>query len=283
VSGHERRDAPGAKLHTLSARRVLRREPRGSSSPIIVDTEQGPYLVKLRGAAQGPAALVAEIIVGALADRLGLAVPSRAILQLAPETPTDDRNDELADLLARSTGDNLGFQYLEPARTLTPADLADVSADWASQVRWLDWLVLNPDRTARNPNILVVRSGYWLIDHGAALPFQHDWAAVTEHSPERPEPAGPHLFAEVASRVPGWDPILTSMLPREALIAAVDAVPASLLAPLIDPAATTARLTRRRAAYVAFLWKRLQRRHHFHGVAALAADPPGTEAHRDLP
>lgn len=281
MSGHERRNASGAKLHALSARRVLRREPRGSSSPIIVDTEQGPYLVKLRGAAQGPAALVAEIIVGALADRVGLAVPSRAIIHLAPETPTDDRNDELADLLVRSAGDNLGFQFLEPARVFAPADLADVSADWASQVRWLDWLVLNPDRTSQNPNILVVRSGYWLIDHGAALPFQHDWGAVTEHSPERPEPIGPHLFAGVATRLLGWDPILTSMLPREGLIAAVDAVPDSLLTRLIDPAATSARLARRRAAYVAFLWKRLQRPHHFRDLAAPAEDARGSEAHHD--
>jgi hypothetical protein len=146
---------------------------------------------------------------------------------------------------------------------LAPADLARVTPDWASQVRWLDWLVLNPDRTPENPNILVTGTQCWLIDHGAALPFQHDWAAVTEQMPQRHELSRAHLFDAAATRLQEWDPLLTSLLTRERLTEAVAAVPDSFLAPLVGPSPASIGVTRRRAAYVAFLWKRLQGEHHF--------------------
>ncbi len=228
----------------------------------MVATEEGPFLLKLRGAAQGPAALVAEVIVGALADRLGLPVPERAMVQLNLETPTDDQNDELADLLRASVGESLGFRYLERARPFRSSDLAEISVDWASQVRWLDWLVLNPDRTAANPNILVEGKQFWLIDHGAALFFHHDWTGVTEQMPQRQEVASPHLFHTRAGRLVDWDPILTSMIDRRHLVDAVELVPESFLEPLIG-AGGSDRISRRRAAYVAFLWKRLRGEHRF--------------------
>lgn len=224
----------------------------------MIETDAGQLLVKLRGAAQGPGSLVAEVIVGELADHLGLAVPARRVVTLATGTPTEDRNDELADLLAASVGENLGFQFLERTRAFEPADVARVSPEWASQVRWLDWLVLNPDRTPANPNILVQGSRFWLIDHGAALSFQHDWKAVTEQMPTRVEHALPHLFDGVATELRDWDPVLTSLLTRDRLTSAVASVPESFLLPLLEPAASGERLSRRREAYVAFLWKRLQ-------------------------
>jgi hypothetical protein len=224
----------------------------------VVETAEGHYLLKLRGAAQGTSALVAEVIVGALADVLGLPVPERRIVALAPSVPADDANDELADLLAASHGENLGFRYLETARAFRPADLERVSTDFASQVRWLDWLTLNPDRTPANPNLLVDGRRFWLIDHGAALPFHHDWAAVTEQTPLRREAPHEHLFEAAATRLVEWDPLLASLLTRERLTDAVAEVPASFLEPLLAPGSPADALARRRAAYVAFLWKRLR-------------------------
>ena len=224
----------------------------------MVDTEVGPYLVKLRGAAQGTGTLVAEVIVGAIADWLGLPVPPRRVIRLLPDHPTDDRNDELADLLRASVGENLGFTYLDGARVLVPGEVDRLDPDFAAQVRWLDWLVQNPDRGPENPNILVQGRGFWLIDHGAALPFQHDWGAVREQSPHRPAPPLPHLLDGHAPRLAAWDPLLTALLTREAIIAAVEDVPASFLVPLLPAGAGAEPLRRRRAAYVAFLWKRLR-------------------------
>ena len=214
--------------------------------------------MKLRGAAQGSLALIAEVIVGGLADHLGLPVPARRVLFLSADPPTDDHNDELADLLARSVGENLGFRLLERARDPRPEEIASAPIDFASQVRWLDWLTLNPDRTPANPNLLREGAHWWLIDHGAALPFQHDWSAVTEQSPGRAGPPIPHLLDQRASRLAAWDPLLTSLLSREDLSAILALVPDSFLQPTVPDPQSRGQLDRRRAAYVAFLWKRLQ-------------------------
>jgi hypothetical protein len=225
---------------------------------VVVETTAGEQVVKLRGAAQGTASLVAEVLVAAIADRLHLPVPPHRLITLSPDTPTDDRNDELADLLGASIGENLGFRFLPAARPLQAGDLSRVPRDFAAQVRWLDWLVLNPDRRPENPNILVDGPRFWLIDHGAALPFHHDWSAVTEATPLRRELTSPHLFSARANDLPAWDPLLTALLTRESLAGAVAEVPDSFLQPLLPPGSTMAMLQRRRAAYQAFLWKRLQ-------------------------
>ncbi len=225
---------------------------------MVVETTAGEQVVKLRGAAQGTASLVAEVLVAAIADRLHLPVPPRRLIALSPETPTDDHNDELADLLRASIGENLGFHFFPAARPLQAGDLSRVPRDFASQVRWLDWLVLNPDRRPENPNILVDGPRFWLIDHGAALPFHHEWSSVTEATPLRRELTFSHAFSTLASDLVAWDPLLTALLTRESLAGAIAEVPDSFLQPLLPPGSARAMLQRRRAAYVAFLWKRLQ-------------------------
>ena len=265
-------------LPALPALRILRRDRRGSSAPVVVETADGAHLVKLRGAAQGTGSLVSEVIVAGLADALGLPVPPRRIIALAPDTPTDDRNDELADLLDASVGENLGFRYLPAARHFHLGELDRVGADFAAQVRWLDWLVQNPDRTPSNPNILVDGPRFWLIDHGAALRFQHDWPAVTERTPHQDDTGRPHLFDGLADRIRDWDPLLTAAISRSILEDAVDQVPESFLQPLLPTDATPEMLRRRRAAYVAYLRKRLDGPRPFHAPPASGAvgRPPVT-------
>jgi hypothetical protein len=248
---------------SLPALHILSADRRGSSLPVLATTSEGPYFVKLRGAAQGTAALVAEALVAAIAERLDLPVPRQRLVSIAAEIPSDDKNAELADLLRASIGENLGFQYLEGARPLRTDEVAEIDADFASRVVWLDWLVLNPDRSRKNPNILVHGGKHWLIDHGAALPFHHDWASVTEDSANRAPFAVPHALESRASRLAEWDGPLTAALTREVLEEIVSAVPASFLRPLLPRSAPTVTLERRRAAYAAFLWKRLRGPRHF--------------------
>lgn len=242
---------------------MLRRDIRGSSSPVVVETGAGQYFVKLRGAAQGTAALVAEVLVAELADRIGLPVPERRVVRFGPDLPSDDRNDELADLLDASRGENLGFRFLPEARPFVQNDLALATADFAAQVRWLDWLVLNPDRSPANPNLMVEGRRLWLIDHGAALPFHHDWAAVTEATPLRPPLAVPHVLASVVAGLAEWDELLAATVTRDALADSVAAIPDSFLLPLLPTGAGRVELGQRRSAYLDFLWHRLTGPHNF--------------------
>ncbi len=150
---------------------------------MLIDTDAGVFHTKLRGAAQAPASLVAEIIVGALADALGLSVPARVLIDIPSDVPVDDPHQELGELLHRSVGRNLGFQYMSDVRSFHPIDAPRVDLELASKIVWLDGLVQNPDRTVKNPNLLWSQAALWLIDHGASLGFQHDWPRVTEQSP----------------------------------------------------------------------------------------------------
>jgi hypothetical protein len=226
----------------------------GSSLPVVVETEAGRFVTKLRGAAQGSSALAAEVIVAELAELLGLPVPERALIELSQPIRSDDRNDELAFLLAASVGHNLGFRWLEGASVLDPAHAERVDDELAVRVLWLDALVMNLDRSAQNPNILMSKGQPWLIDHGASLTFQYDWARVTEDSPREPTEHRAHLFGARWELLHQWDARLAGVLTRPALTRVLEQVPDAFL----DQRPREWSPARARAAYVAFLWKRLR-------------------------
>lgn len=221
---------------------------------MVVETDAGRFVAKLRGAAQGPSALVAEVVVAALAERLGLPVPERVMVELEANVATNDRNDELADLLAASVGLNLGLRWVDGASVLRPDEAARIDDEFAVRVLWLDGLVLNLDRTPSNTNVLLSRGQPWLIDHGAALGFQYDWARVSEQSPRAPFDLDAHLFGARRARLALYDEALARVLSREVLAEVLVEVPDSFLAD--RPAEWSP--ARARAAYVAFLWKRLR-------------------------
>ena len=241
------------------ALRVVSAQRCGSSRPIVIETEAGYFLTKLRGAAQGTAALVAEMIVGALAEALGLWIPSQALILIDAFLKNDNHEDELLDLLAASRGINLGFQYLERARDLRPTEIETVGQDSACQVLWLDALVMNCDRTLHNPNLMVCQDKLWVIDHGAALPFQYNWSSVTENTPRSLNYAiNRHLFWAKTTNLEFWDRDLTTKLSRTVIQNAVAQIPDCFLLPLCHPGASAEQIERRRQAYAAFLWKRLK-------------------------
>ncbi len=263
-------------MNVLTAQRITSAGRRGSSRPLIVDTTDGPRLVKLRGAAQGTAPLVAEIIVGALADALGLAVPARSLVELPAEIETADWDDELDDLLEASVGLNLGFDFLQGAGEFAPADVERVARETRAQILWLDRLATNPDRTARNANLLWWRNQLWLIDHGAALGFHYAWSRASESMPREPGwmPEA-HLFeASVSSdELRRVDAELAPKLTRDVLAASVAEIPDSFLDPLVERGSTE----RRRSAYTAFLWKRLRAPRAFLASRELPPDRPRGE------
>jgi hypothetical protein len=163
-----------------SATRYVQPLREGGSLPAVVDTEDGGlFVVKFRGAGQGAKALIAELIVGRLAQAIGLPVPALAIVELSDAFGRSEPDPEIQDILRGSHGANVGLRYLDGAFNFDAAAAGEViSSDLATRLVWFDALVTNVDRTARNPNLLVWRRRPWLIDHGGALYAHHDWAAV---------------------------------------------------------------------------------------------------------
>ena len=265
-------------MQVVEAQRVLSADHRGSSWPALIETSDGLRFTKFRGAGQGTGPLVAEIIVGDIAELLGLNVPARSLVRIPAGIPSVDPDGELAALIKASEGVNLGFTYLDGARAMTESEIAEISDDDAAAILWLDALVLNPDRTARNPNLLRWRDQMWLIDHGAALGFQYVWDSVTEETPRRPFTVWePHVFRDRAAEIAEWDELFASRLTRETIEAIVATVPDSFLEPLVTASdrGVSDALSRRRAAYVAFLWKRLKAPRSF-----TVTDAPGADERR---
>lgn len=241
-------------LARVSASHVLARIRRGaSSSPVVVETPSGRFVVKLRGAGHGTLALVSELVVAALAERLGVPVPERVLLALSPDFRSDDKNDELFDLLTRSVGLNVGFRLLDGAREPRPEELERLHDEFAARVLWLDGLTQNPDRTRANPNLLLWKLRPWLIDHGSALPFHYDWRSVTESSPREAMSYRNHVFETRTALLPRFDATLARLVNEHTLSDALADVPDELLA-----ATNTEPTARVRAAYHAYLWKRLK-------------------------
>jgi hypothetical protein len=157
----------------------------GGSLPAVVDTDAGSYVVKFRGAGQGVRALIAELLAAGLALRLGLPIPSPAIVRLDEGFGRGEPDPEIQDILRASVGDNFGLGYLTGAVGFDPAADADLAREVAADIVWFDALVSNVDRTARNTNLLVWRRRVWMIDHGATLYFHHQWQGWEDkvHSP----------------------------------------------------------------------------------------------------
>ena len=178
-----------APLPTYTAHRYVQPLREGGSLPAIVDTDDGLYVVKFRGAGQGPRALVAELIVAGIARVIGLPTPDIAIVDVPPPFGVSEPDPEIQDLLRASHGTNVGLRYLDGAFNFALAAAQDVvTADFAARLVWLDAYVTNPDRTHRNTNLLVWQRRPWLIDHGAALYAHHDWESVDETRTRAPFP-----------------------------------------------------------------------------------------------
>ena len=168
----------------------------GGSLPAIVEADNlGTYVMKFRGAGQGPLALVAEIIAGELARRLGLRVPELVLAGLDPRIAVSEPDPEIQDLLRASEGMNLGVDFLPGSFGFEPLGWT-AEPEFASRVLWFDALVQNVDRTWRNPNLLVWHRNIWLIDHGAALYFHHNWPTA---DPKRPFDAAEHVLRDRAT------------------------------------------------------------------------------------
>ena len=147
----------------------------GGSLPAIAEADDGfLYVLKFKGAGQGSKALISELIGGEIARVIGLKVPEIVFANLDEAFGRTEPDEEIQDLLKASTGLNLALHYLSGAITFD-STVANISSKLASQIVWLDCLLMNVDRTVRNTNMLTWNKELWLIDHGAALYFHHSW------------------------------------------------------------------------------------------------------------
>jgi hypothetical protein len=249
------------RLPRHEAARYLTPLKEGGSLPAVVESASGElWVVKFRGAGQGPKALIAEVIVAGLAGALGLAVPDVAVVELDESFGRGERDPEIQDVLRASHGVNVALRYLDGAFNLDPRAVPEaVGADFATRLVWLDALVTNPDRTARNPNLMLWQGRTWLIDHGAALFDHHNWARVDEERTRRPfTQVADHLLLPWADDLAAADAALAAQLTDEVVRASVQAVPDELLMDSARPDPSVGSAEQARQRYVDYLGTRLR-------------------------
>ena len=197
----------------------------GGSLPAIVEADDGfLYVLKFRGAGQGVKALIAELIGGELARTLQFRIPEIVLAKIDPAFGRTEPDEEIQDLLRFSEGLNLGLHYLSGAITFD-AVVNHIDPITASKIVWLDCLLTNVDRTARNPNMLMWNKELWLIDHGASLYFHHSWNNWKEQS-ERPFiQVKDHVLLPWASELEKVDSTFRLILGEEVIHSIVSIVP----------------------------------------------------------
>jgi hypothetical protein len=244
-------------LRTITATRYVTPLREGGSLPAIVEADDdGLYVLKFRGAGQGPKALIAELIAGELGRALGLAVPEIVLVHLDAELARSEPDPEIQDLIRASVGLNLALDYLPGSVTFDPLAERPAGA-LASDIVWFDALIGNVDRTARNANLLVWHRALWLIDHGAALYFHHNWVDHLENSRRPFVMIKDHVLLPFADDLAAADARLAPRITRELLAGIVALIPDDWLADDPHFAGPDAK-QRQREAYVDFLVERLR-------------------------
>jgi len=243
------------EARTVTATRYVTPLREGGSLPAIVEADDdGMYVVKFRGAGQGPKALIAELVAGEIGRALGLPVPEIVFVQLDRALANAEPDEEIQDLLAASAGLNLGLDFLPGSLVFHPAAAPPVDPDLAALTVWFDAYAMNVDRTPRNPNILLWHKQPWLIDHGAALYFHHTWSDPEGRSRSPFPQIAEHILLPFAGPIPAVDEVAQSRLTPDLIAEIVALIPDDW----IDTGPAADRPVGTRQDYVDFLTRRLE-------------------------
>ncbi|MEU4269600.1 HipA family kinase [Streptomyces sp. NPDC026092] len=203
-------------LTEVTATRYVTPLREGGSLPGIVEADDlGTYVMKFTGAGQGRKTLVAEVVCGQLARRLGLRVPELVGIQLDPVIGLSEPDQEVQELLKASGGLNLGMDYLPGSLGFDPLAY-EVDSKEAGKVVWFDAVINNVDRSWRNPNMLVWHGDLWLIDHGATMIWHHNWPGA-QASAAKPYDASDHALAPFSPDIAAAAAELAPLVTRELL------------------------------------------------------------------
>lgn len=225
-------------LRTVRVTRYVTPLREGGSLPAIVEgDDEGLYVLKFRGAGQGPLALVAELISGEIGRALGLRVPELVFMELDEAIGRNEPDPEIRDLLMASVGLNLGMDFLPGATMFDPAAGDRTDSETASKAVWFDAFVTNVDRTARNANLLWWHKQLYFIDHGASLFFHHNWQHVDQMAIKPFYAIRDHILLPWADCILEVDTELRSKLTDQVLSRIVDTVPPEWLPPGGGPSA----------------------------------------------
>ena len=243
-----------APLRTATATRYVLPLREGGSLPAIVEADDlGMYVVKFRGAGQGERALVAELVAGEIGRALGLPIPEIILIEIDAALGRNEPDAEIRQLLKASVGLNLALDYLPGSTTFDPAARDTVSPAQASLAVWFDAFTQNVDRTPRNANLLVWHRQLYLIDHGAALYFHHNWQTMPQKIESPFADIAQHILLPWASEIKTAAAHAHARLSAEVFAQILEQVPTHWL----ETEANGLSAEEKRATYADFFARRL--------------------------
>ena len=213
------------EIRVVEVTRYITPLREGGSLPAVTEADDGfMYVLKFKGAGQGVKALIAELIGSELAKLLNLKTPEIVFAELDEAFGRTEPDEEIQDLLKASRGLNLGVHFLQGA-FIFDAVVNKIDALSSSKIVWLDCLIMNVDRTARNTNMLIWNKELWLIDHGASLYFQH---ALTNAAKKKKKPFAAikdHVLLPFATKLDEVNKEFSKLVTTESIEAIVDLIP----------------------------------------------------------
>ena len=237
-----------SELRQVGAIRYVTALREGGSLPGLIEgDDDGTWVVKFKGAGQGPGALVAEVLGGEIARRIGLPVPELVLVDVAPELGHAEPDPEIQELIEASPGLNLGMDFLPGALPFALSPDEELDPGLAADIVFFDALVTNIDRTPRNPNLLTWHGRTWLIDHGAAFYRQHGTVPLADTATAPTPVLREHVLLPVSGPLAEAGERLSGPV-RDAIAPALDLIPDEWLGE--DPAS-------RREDFRLFLERRL--------------------------
>jgi len=252
-------------VRTVTATRYVTPLREGGSLPAIIEADdEGMYVLKFRGAGQGPKALIAELVAGEIARASGLLVPEIVFVELDPDLARTEPDPEIQDLIRASAGLNLALDYL-PGSVMFDPVAEKLEVELASMIVWFDAFVTNVDRTPRNTNMLMWHRRLCLIDHGAALYLHHTWINYLERSRDAFAMIKDHVLPSTSQlSLREIDSKMTQRITSEIIAGIVELIPDAWLAAespgnnflFGSPA-------EHRNAYIEYLTRRLEPPHVF--------------------
>jgi len=225
----------------------------GGSLPAIVEADDdGLYVLKFRGAGQGIKALIAELLGGEIGRVLGFRVPEIVYVDLNIDLARTEPDPEIQELIRASGGINIALDYL-PGSIMFDSLIEQQTSKLASEIVWFDAFIANVDRTPRNANMLLWHKELWLIDHGAAFFYQHNWEKFLDNAANPFRQIKDHIMLLSADAIERANAELAEKLTPEILENIVNLIPDEWLENADEE----------RKVYLEFLTKRLQARGEF--------------------
>ena len=212
-------------LRTVRAMRYVTPLREGGSLPAIVEgDDDGLYVLKFRGAGQGVKALIAELLGGEIGRVLGFRVPEIVYVDLDIDLARTEPDPEIQELIRASGGKNLALDYL-PGSIMFDSLIEPQTSKIASEIVWFDSFIANVDRTPRNANMLLWHKELWLIDHGAAFFYQHNWERFMGNAANPFKQIKDHIMLASADAIERANAELSEKLTPEILEKIVNLIP----------------------------------------------------------